>query len=137
MLERTERLAVGASDHLRQSIMIAQIDKQYPTVIALPMDPARQLHLLPDFGCAQFGAGMGAIGVHSGPAFRLKSGRLAGASASTGKSTLSREEPVAMRPPMQIHSLISSSDALLALCERLAGSDFVAVDTEFMRENTY
>ncbi|MDP8993877.1 MAG: ribonuclease D [Pseudomonadota bacterium] len=38
---------------------------------------------------------------------------------------------------MHIHPLITDSESLLALCERLARSPFVAVDTEFMRENTY
>lgn len=38
---------------------------------------------------------------------------------------------------MLIHPLITDSDSLLQLCERLAHCDFVAVDTEFMRENTY
>ena len=38
---------------------------------------------------------------------------------------------------MLIHPLITDSDSLLKLCERLANSDFVTVDTEFMRENTY
>jgi ribonuclease D len=38
---------------------------------------------------------------------------------------------------MLIHPLITDSDSLLQLCERLAHADFVAVDTEFMRENTY
>lgn len=38
---------------------------------------------------------------------------------------------------MKIHDLITTTDALAALCERLAKSDFVTVDTEFMRENTY
>jgi len=38
---------------------------------------------------------------------------------------------------MQIHPLITTSDALADLCKRLAKADFVAVDTEFMRENTY
>ncbi|MEP7315972.1 MAG: ribonuclease D [Sphingomicrobium sp.] len=38
---------------------------------------------------------------------------------------------------MKIHKLISDSAGLAALCERLAQSPFVAVDTEFMRENTY
>jgi ribonuclease D len=38
---------------------------------------------------------------------------------------------------MHIHPLITDTDSLQALCERLARSDFVAVDTEFMRENTY
>ena len=38
---------------------------------------------------------------------------------------------------MHIHPLITDTDTLAALCGRLASSDFVAVDTEFMRENTY
>jgi ribonuclease D len=38
---------------------------------------------------------------------------------------------------MKIHPLISTSAALAELCARLAQSDFVCVDTEFMRENTY
>ncbi len=38
---------------------------------------------------------------------------------------------------MKIHDLITDSDTLAELCERLAKSDFVCVDTEFMRENTF
>lgn len=38
---------------------------------------------------------------------------------------------------MKIHELITSTDELAALCERFAQADFVAVDTEFMRESTY
>lgn len=38
---------------------------------------------------------------------------------------------------MQIHPLITDSKRLAELCERLAQSPFVAVDTEFMRENSY
>jgi len=38
---------------------------------------------------------------------------------------------------MKIHDLITTTDKLAELCERLAKSEFVAVDTEFMRENTY
>jgi ribonuclease D len=38
---------------------------------------------------------------------------------------------------MKIHPLITTSDALAELCERLSKADFVSVDTEFMRENTY
>ncbi|WP_260483952.1 ribonuclease D [Sphingomicrobium flavum] len=38
---------------------------------------------------------------------------------------------------MKIHKLITKTDELNALCERLATHEFVAVDTEFMRENTY
>lgn len=38
---------------------------------------------------------------------------------------------------MQIHPLITDTESLEKLCERLAKSDFITVDTEFMRENTY
>ena len=38
---------------------------------------------------------------------------------------------------MKIHSLISTSAELADLCTRLAKSEFVCVDTEFMRENTF
>ncbi len=38
---------------------------------------------------------------------------------------------------MRIHPLITDTESLENLCERLARGDFVAVDTEFMRENTY
>ena len=38
---------------------------------------------------------------------------------------------------MRIHPLITDTDSLENLCERLARAPFVAVDTEFMRENTY
>lgn len=38
---------------------------------------------------------------------------------------------------MKIHPLITTTEALADLCARLAQSDFVTVDTEFMRENTY
>jgi ribonuclease D len=38
---------------------------------------------------------------------------------------------------MLIHPLITKSDDLKALVDRLATHPFVAVDTEFMRENTY
>jgi len=38
---------------------------------------------------------------------------------------------------MKIHPLISSTDDLAALVSRMNAHDFVAVDTEFMRENSY
>ena len=38
---------------------------------------------------------------------------------------------------MKIHPLISTTEALTDLCGRLAKADFICVDTEFMRENTY
>jgi ribonuclease D len=38
---------------------------------------------------------------------------------------------------MQIHPLITTTDELQQLVDRLARSPFIAVDTEFMRENSY
>ena len=38
---------------------------------------------------------------------------------------------------MKIHPLITDSAQLAEFCARLSKSSFVAVDTEFMRENTY
>ncbi|MDE2303653.1 MAG: ribonuclease D [Sphingomonadales bacterium] len=38
---------------------------------------------------------------------------------------------------MKIHPLITTQPALDELCARLAQSEYVCVDTEFMRENTY
>jgi ribonuclease D len=38
---------------------------------------------------------------------------------------------------MQIHPVVEDTATLSALCDRLAKSSFVAVDTEFMRENTF
>ncbi|HEX8059072.1 MAG TPA: ribonuclease D [Novosphingobium sp.] len=38
---------------------------------------------------------------------------------------------------MKIHPLITTTEALADLCQRLAKADFITVDTEFMRENTY
>ena len=38
---------------------------------------------------------------------------------------------------MRIHPLINKTDGLQALVGRLSEQPFVAVDTEFMRENTY
>ena len=38
---------------------------------------------------------------------------------------------------MHIHGLIEDQAALANLCSRLANSPFIAVDTEFMRENTF
>jgi ribonuclease D len=45
--------------------------------------------------------------------------------------------PMTHEEDMKIHELITTTEALSALCSRLARSEFVAVDTEFMRENTY
>ena len=38
---------------------------------------------------------------------------------------------------MKIHPLITTTEALRDLCDRLSHAEFVTVDTEFMRENTF
>ncbi len=38
---------------------------------------------------------------------------------------------------MKIHPLITDTKTLTELCERLSRADFICVDTEFMRENTF
>jgi len=38
---------------------------------------------------------------------------------------------------MQVHPLIETNAALVEFCNLIGGSDFIAVDTEFMRENTF
>ena len=48
-----------------------------------------------------------------------------------------RTGPPEEKTIMHIHPLITTSEALAELCARLAKSDFVTVDTEFMRETTY
>src|SRR5688500_6393460 len=41
------------------------------------------------------------------------------------------------RDSMHIHPLITKTDELAKLVDRLSTQPFIAVDTEFMRENTY
>ena len=38
---------------------------------------------------------------------------------------------------MHIHPLVTDTATLAALCDRLSTADFVTIDTEFMRENTF
>jgi len=45
--------------------------------------------------------------------------------------------PRSTRPEFPAPDLITTTDALAALCQRLRGESFVTVDTEFMRERTY
>ena len=59
--------------------------------------------------------------------------------ASLAESFLSTREGAAKAAVkiMRIHPLITKSDDLGSLVDRLSQASFVAVDTEFMRENTY
>ena len=45
--------------------------------------------------------------------------------------------PRPVRPSFPPPSLITTTDGLTQLCQRLAGEEFVTVDTEFIRERTY
>src|SRR3569832_2678623 len=59
--------------------------------------------------------------------------------ASLARTFLSTREAAAKAAPrlMRIHPLITKSEDLKALVDRLSSQPFIAVDTEFMRENTY
>ena len=49
----------------------------------------------------------------------------------------SAEDPEAGPAGREAVTLITDTDALAAFCARQAGTEFIAVDTEFMRERTY
>ncbi len=57
-LGELEGLAVGIGYHLREAVMVAQIDEQHPAMIADAVAPARQPHGLADVGFAERAAGM-------------------------------------------------------------------------------
>src|SRR4051812_3566509 len=59
--------------------------------------------------------------------------------ASMPQTLLSTREGPAKAPSrlMRIHPLITKSEDLQVLVDRLSKQPFIAVDTEFMRENTY
>ena len=40
-IKRLERFCIDIGHNLRQTIMITQIDKEQPTMVALPVNPAR------------------------------------------------------------------------------------------------
>ena len=60
-----EGRAIRIGDHLGEAVMVAQIDKQHPAMVANTMAPARK----PDFGAdvarAELAAGMGAVAMHA------------------------------------------------------------------------
>ena len=99
-------------------------------MIAFAMDPAGQADGRADIGGAQLGAIMRSIGVH-------------GLSLGTRRRFPVHSPFVNPPPPlwatvaMKIHPLISDSAGLAALVERMSTAPFVAVDTEFMRENSF
>jgi len=63
--------------------------------------------------------------------------RLEGPGPQTGHPLASPPLARKEKTVMKIHKLITTTEALSDLCERWAKSDFICVDTEFMRESTY
>ena len=59
--------AVAVGQHLRDAVMVAQVNEQHAPMVAHPVDPARQADLMAHMGGVQGGAGMAAIGVHHLP----------------------------------------------------------------------
>jgi hypothetical protein len=59
-----EPRAVGVGDHLREAVMVAQIDEQEPAVIADAVAPAGEPHVRSHVALAERAAGMAAIAVH-------------------------------------------------------------------------
>ena len=64
LFQRGEGGRVAVGDHLRDAVMVAQVDEQHAPVVAHPMHPARQAHGGPGVGGGQLAAGVAAIGVH-------------------------------------------------------------------------
>ena len=62
-----EGRAVAVGQHLRDAVMVAQVNEQHTPMVAHPVDPARQADLMAHMGGVQGGAGMAAIGVHRIP----------------------------------------------------------------------
>ncbi len=113
--------------------MIPQIDEEHIGMFPLPVDPAGNADRLANFGSAQLGACVRAIGVHITHFWiGAKSLRPKGPNHAVCQARRLRYGGW-----MDILPLITESKPLAALCKRLAKSNFVAVDTEFMRESTY
>ena len=58
-------LGIAVAQHLRDPVMVAQIDEQHAAVVADPVDPARKPDGFTHMGRVQRGTGVAAIGVHS------------------------------------------------------------------------
>jgi hypothetical protein len=52
---------IGVEDKLGDAIAVAEVDEDEPAVVAVGMDPTRELDLLGDVACPQDPAGMGAV----------------------------------------------------------------------------
>ena len=71
------KMRITAINHtLRQTEMIAQINKHDTTMITFSMHPARKAHRLADFCCGKCCTMMGTIAMHDKPQFQQKDGIL-------------------------------------------------------------
>ncbi len=59
-----EGRTIRIGHHLREAVMVAQIDEQNAAVVADAVAPARQPHIFADVAVAERAAGMGAITMH-------------------------------------------------------------------------
>ena len=59
-----EGRAVGIGHHLREAVMVAQVDEQHAAMIADAVAPAREAHGLADMLLAERAACMAAVAVH-------------------------------------------------------------------------
>ena len=135
-VERLERRRFRVGNDLRDSVMIAQVDEQHAAVVALAVDPAGKADGLADVGSAELAAIMGAIRVHLPADSDVR--KFAAALTGAKPFVNPRDRPLmAAADSCDIHPLITRSEDLVPLVERLSKQPFVAVDTEFMRENTY
>src|SRR3546814_7621544 len=71
------------------------------------------------------------------PAFSGKGAEEASMAADIAYWPLSRSRSCCSRSASSgVHPLIETNAALVEFCDLIGNSDFIAVDTEFMRENT-
>ena len=120
-------LRPGREHALRQPVMVAQVYKQQPPMVALGVNPAGKSYGLANICGAQSGAVMSAVGVNL---FH---------EAERNLAPLPVKRPAVYGTHMSENKIefINSSEALAALCARLETEAFITVDTEFMREKTY
>ena len=121
-------------------VVVAQVDEQQLAVVALAVYPAADRRTsLPTSPRPQLAAAMRTVedacwfpSLTNGPAARpARAGAAKGTTAPRGVKR--GRWPGDSVPAM---TLITDTDALAAFCTRLR-AEFVAVDTEFMRERTY
>ncbi len=88
-----ESFIADIGDDLGDAIMVPKVHEEQVSVIALPVNPAGKLHPLANLSGAQFGAIVGAIGVHSGSALVQFSRDLTGRALQRAGALCQGERP--------------------------------------------